>query len=58
VLRYISESYVEEVGYNVRRILMIIEPILVLVVAAVVGFVLICLYYPIFNLGNVFIKGG
>jgi type IV pilus assembly protein PilC len=58
VLRYISESYVEEVAYNVRRILMIIEPILVLVVAAVVGFVLICLYYPIFNMGNVFLKGG
>lgn len=57
VLREISASYIEEVEYTIRRIMALIEPIMVLTVAGVVGFVLVALYYPIFNLGNVFAAG-
>jgi type IV pilus assembly protein PilC len=57
VLRQISASYIEEVEYTIRRIMTVIEPIMVLCVGGIVGFVLVCLYYPIFNLGNVFLAG-
>jgi type IV pilus assembly protein PilC len=57
VLREISSSYIEEVEYAIRRIMTVIEPIMILCVGGIVGFVLVALYYPIFNLGNVFLEG-
>jgi type IV pilus assembly protein PilC len=57
VLRQISASYIEEVEYAVRRIMTVIEPVMVLCVGGVVGFVLVALYMPIFNIGNVFLAG-
>lgn len=57
VLRQISTNYIEEVEYAIRRLMAIVEPIMILFVGAIVGFVLVALYYPIFNLGNVFLKG-
>ncbi len=57
VLREISASYIEEVEYSIRRMLVLIEPCMVLFVAGVVGCVLVALYYPIFNLGNAFAGG-
>ena len=57
VLRQISASYIEDVEYTIRRIMTMIEPIMVLCVGGVVGFVLVALYYPIFNLGNAFVAG-
>ncbi len=55
VLRQISTSYIEEVEYSIRRIMTIIEPALILCVGAVIGFMLVALYYPIFNIGNAFL---
>lgn len=57
VLREIAAAYIQDVEYAMRRILGLIEPILVLTVGAIVGFVLVALYYPIFILGDVFLKG-
>ncbi len=57
VLRQISAGYIEEVEYTIRRIMTIIEPILILCVGGIVGFVLVALYWPIFNIGNVFLEG-
>ena len=57
VLKEISLSYIEDVEYAIKRITSVIEPIMVLAVGGVVGFVLVALYYPIFNLGNVFLEG-
>lgn len=57
VLRQVAQGYIEEVEYAIRRVMTVIEPIMVLCVGAVVGFVLIAMYYPIFNMGNVFISG-
>ncbi len=55
VLKEISLSYIEDVEYAIKRITSIIEPIMVLCVGGVVGFILVALYYPIFNLGNAFL---
>jgi type IV pilus assembly protein PilC len=57
VLREIAASYIEEVEYSIRRLVGLIEPVMVLVVGGIVGFVLVALYYPIFMLGDVFMKG-
>lgn len=58
VLREVNSSYIVDVDYTMKRLLGLIEPIMVLLVAMVVGFVLVALYYPIFNLGNAFLGGG
>lgn len=58
VLREVNSSYLVEVDYTMKRLLGLIEPIMVLLVAMIVGFVLVALYYPIFNLGNAFLGGG
>lgn len=57
VLRQVAAGYIEEVEYAIRRVMTIIEPIMVLSVGAIVGFVLVAMYYPIFNMGNVFLSG-
>jgi type IV pilus assembly protein PilC len=57
VLRQITASYVEEVEQTLKRILIIIEPALILVIGGIVGFILVCLYYPIFNMANAFMAG-
>lgn len=57
VLKQIAAAYIEEVEYTIRRIMTVIEPVMVLVVGGIVGFVLVCLYYPIFNMANVFLEG-
>lgn len=57
VLRQVAAGYIEEVEYAIRRVMTIIEPIMVLCVGGIVGFVLVAMYYPIFNMGNVFLSG-
>jgi type IV pilus assembly protein PilC len=57
VLKEISQAYTTEVEHTIRRILTIIEPVVILCVAFVVGYVLLALYYPIFLLADTFQKG-
>ena len=57
VLKEISTAYIVEVEHAIRRILSIIEPVVILCVAFVVGYVLLALYYPIFLLADTFQKG-
>ncbi|MCS6776135.1 MAG: type II secretion system F family protein [Chloroherpetonaceae bacterium] len=58
VLREISQSYIEDVEYAIRRITSVIEPAMILIVGAIIGFLLVALYWPIFNLGSAFLSGG
>lgn len=58
VLREITTSYQEDVEYSIRRIMGLIEPVMVLFVGAIVGMVLVALYSPIFNIGNAFMNQG
>jgi len=57
VLREITQAYNEEVEYTIKRIVTLVEPMMVLVVGGIVGFMLVALYYPIFMLGQVFSAG-
>jgi len=57
VLREVAAAYNEEVDYTVRRVVGLVEPIMILIIGGIVGYVLLALYYPIFNLGNAFLNG-
>jgi type IV pilus assembly protein PilC len=57
VLREITLAYNEEVEYTIKRIVSLVEPMMVIVVGGIVGFMLVALYYPIFMLGQVFLNG-
>jgi type IV pilus assembly protein PilC len=56
VLRELAASYNTEVEYAVRRILGLIEPAMVLMIGLVVGYVLIALYFPIFQMSTLITK--
>lgn len=58
VLKELATAYLDDVEYTTRRLLVLVEPLMILGVAAIVGFVLLALYYPIFNLGNVMLREG
>lgn len=58
VLKEIATSYIDEVEHCIRRVVSLIEPIMVICVGGVVGSVLVALYYPIFTLPTAFAKGG
>lgn len=51
MLTSVAEFYEEDVQTTLAAALSLIEPLILLVVAVVVGFVLISLYMPIFSLG-------
>jgi type IV pilus assembly protein PilC len=53
MLEQVALFFDREVDYGIKRLMTLIEPILTIVMGVVVGFILIALYYPIFNLGNV-----
>ncbi len=52
MLRHVSDFYDEEVNTRLNQIFTYIEPILLMVLAVIVAFVLIALYLPIFNLAG------
>ncbi|MFM7321642.1 MAG: type II secretion system F family protein [Armatimonadota bacterium] len=58
VLRQVAEAYQEELEHALRRIVAVMEPAMILFAGAIVGFVLVALYYPIFMLPNAMMKGG
>jgi len=53
MLEQVAHFFDREVDYGIKRLMTLIEPVLTIVMGVVVGFILIALYYPIFNLGNV-----
>jgi type IV pilus assembly protein PilC len=52
MLRHIADFYDEEVNTRLNQLFTYIEPILLVILAAIVAFVLIALYLPIFNLAG------
>lgn len=58
VLKQIADGYIEDVDYAVKRLLTVIEPIMVVFVGGIVGALLVAMYYPIFNMGNAFLGDG
>ena len=52
MLKETAHFYERDVEYTVKRLTTLLEPLLTAFLAVVVGFVVISLYLPIFNLGN------
>jgi type IV pilus assembly protein PilC len=53
MLEQVGHFYDREVDYGVKRLMTLMEPILTVGLGMVVGFILLALYSPIFNMGNV-----
>jgi type IV pilus assembly protein PilC len=52
MLRHVANFYDEEVNTRLSQVFTYIEPILLVILATIVAFVLIALYLPIFNLSS------
>ena len=52
MLRHVADFYDEEVNTRLSQLMTYIEPILLVILAVIVAFVLIALYLPIFNLST------
>jgi type IV pilus assembly protein PilC len=52
MLRHVADFYDDEVNTRLNQLMTYIEPILLVILAVIVAFVLIALYLPIFNLGT------
>ena len=52
MLTKVSEFYEEEVDHAVKALLSMIEPIMMVIIGGMVGTVVIAMYLPIFDLGN------
>jgi type IV pilus assembly protein PilC len=50
MLTSVAEFYEEEVSTRLKRTLIWISPVILVVMAVVVGFILISLYLPLFSL--------
>lgn len=53
MLRQITSFYDRDIEYAVQRLTRMLEPLLTVVLGVIVGFVLLALYMPIFNLSKV-----
>jgi len=49
----VSEFYEDEVDLAIKTLLSMIEPIMIVFIGGIVGFILIAMYLPVFDLGNV-----
>jgi type IV pilus assembly protein PilC len=56
MLRQITSFYDRDIEYAVQRLTRMLEPLLTVVLGVIVGFVLLALYMPIFNLSKVIKK--
>jgi len=52
MLTKIAELYEDDVDRSVESLTRLIEPLMMVVIGAIVGSILICLYMPIFNLAS------
>ena len=57
VLKKIADFYEEQVDVAVENMLKLIEPILIVGIAFVIGFVVIAMYLPIFKMGELLSSG-
>ncbi|MBU1124792.1 MAG: type II secretion system F family protein, partial [Candidatus Omnitrophica bacterium] len=47
-----SEDYESEVSFALTGLLSLLEPVLIVVMGAIVGFIVIALFFPIFTMGS------
>jgi len=53
MLNNVADFYEAEVDEAVKGISSLIEPIVIVLIAVIIGFILVAMYLPIFQLGNV-----
>ncbi len=53
MLNKAAEFYEDEVDNSVSRLSALMEPIIMVVLGSLIGILLIAMYLPLFNLGNV-----
>ena len=53
MLNKVADFYEEEVDNAVDSLSSLLEPFILVVIGGIVGFLVVALYLPIFNLGNV-----
>ena len=53
MLNKIAEFYEEEVDVAVASLSSLMEPIIMVVLGVIIGTILVAMYLPLFNLGNV-----
>jgi type IV pilus assembly protein PilC len=56
MLRQVTSFYDRDIEYAVQRLTRLLEPLLTVVLGVIVGFILLALYMPIFNLSKVIKK--
>jgi type IV pilus assembly protein PilC len=56
MLEEVAHFFDREVDYGVKRLMTLIEPVMTVGMGIMVGFILLSLYLPVFNLGNVIKK--
>ena len=56
MLKQVTTFYDRDIEYAVQRLTRMLEPILTVLLGVIVGFVLLALYMPIFNLSKVIHK--
>ena len=49
----LTEQLEDDIEHEVKLISTILEPVMIILIGVVVGFILIAMYYPMFSLGNV-----
>ncbi|MCG8431338.1 MAG: type II secretion system F family protein [Candidatus Omnitrophica bacterium] len=47
-----AQDYEEEVSYAVSGFLSLLEPVLIIIMGAIVGFIVVALFFPIFSMGT------
>ena len=57
MLQSLADFYEDEVKTTIDGLISMIEPMMMVVIGGIVGFILIALYLPIFNMGQL-ISGG
>ncbi len=52
MLKKVSEFYEEEVDAAVEAMLSMIEPVMMIVLGGIIGFIVVAMYLPVFDMGN------
>lgn len=56
MLNKVADFYEDEVDNAVAGLTSLMEPIIIAVLGGIIGFIVVAMYMPIFNLANVFSK--
>ena len=54
ILKYLTDYYEKELETNINKFISLIEPIMILGLAVIVGFILISVLLPMFNMYSFF----